>query len=71
VLAKLTREFRSLPAEFMLIGNLENPKYGELVLDGDLSKLPEKLAAAGRTAGPWTTWRSASNPSMKAAYRPV
>jgi hypothetical protein len=59
---KLTREFRSLPAEFMLIGNLENPKYVELVLDGDLSKLPEKLAAAGRTAGPWTTWRSAQHP---------
>ena len=59
---KLTREFRSLPAEFMLIGNLENPKYVERVLDGDLSKLPEKLAAAGRTAGPWTTWRSAQQP---------
>lgn len=59
---KLTREFRSLPAEFMLVGNLENPKYVELVLDGDLSKLPEKLAVAGRTAGPWTTWRSAQQP---------
>lgn len=59
---KLTREFRSLPAEFMLIGNLENPEYVELVLDGDLSKLAEKLAEAGRTAGPWTRWRSAQQP---------
>ena len=52
---KLTREFRSLPAEYMLIANLENPKYVELLLDGDLSKLAEKLADAGRTAGPWIT----------------
>jgi len=58
----LTQEFRSLPAEFMLAGNLESPKYVELVLDGDLSKLPEKLAAAGRTAGPWTAWRAAQQP---------
>jgi len=59
---KLTREFRSLPAEFMLISNLENPEYVEMVLDGDLSKLAEKLAEAGRIAGPWTTWRSAQQP---------
>ena len=45
-----------------LIANLENPKYVELLLDGDLSKLAEKLADAGRTAGPWTTWRSAQQP---------
>jgi hypothetical protein len=59
---KLTREFRSLPAEFMLIANLENPKYVELMPDGELSKLAEKLAHAGRTAGPWTSWRSAQQP---------
>jgi hypothetical protein len=59
---KLTREFRSLPAEFMLISNLESPKYVEVVLDGELGKLAEKLAEAGTTAGPWTTWRSAQQP---------
>lgn len=59
---KLTREFRSLPAEFMLISNLVNPEYVEVVLDGELNKLAEKLAEAGRTAGPWTTWRSAQQP---------
>jgi hypothetical protein len=59
---KLTREFRSLPAEFMLVSNLENPEYVELVLDGKLSTLAEKLAQAGRTAGAWTTWRSAQQP---------
>jgi hypothetical protein len=59
---KLTREFRSLPAEFMLIANLENPKYVELVLDGEVSTLAEKLAEAGRTADPWTAWRAAQQP---------
>jgi hypothetical protein len=59
---KLTREFRSLPAEFMLISNLENPKYVELVLDGESGKLAEKFAEAGRTAGPWTKWRHAQQP---------
>jgi hypothetical protein len=59
---KLTREFRSLPAEFMLVGNLANPEYVELVLDGDLSNLAAKLAEAGRTAGAWTAWRAAQQP---------
>ena len=59
---KLTREFRSLPPEFLLIANLENPTYVNLVLDGDLNNLAEKLADAGRTAGPWTAWRAAQHP---------
>jgi hypothetical protein len=56
---KLTREFRSLPPEYMLISNLENPEYLALVLDGNLSNLADKLAEAGQRAGPWTKWRSA------------
>lgn len=59
---KLTREFRSLPAEFLLVANLENPAYVEAVLDGDLSRLAKKLAEAGRTAGSWTQWRLAQHP---------
>lgn len=59
---KLTREFRSLPAEFMLIANLENPQYVDLVLNGELNNLAQKLADAGRTAGPWTAWRAAQQP---------
>ena len=58
---KLTRDFQSLPAEYMLVGNLDNPRYVELVL-GELSALPRKLAEAGRTAGPWTRWRQAQQP---------
>jgi len=37
-------------------------RYVELLLDGEPSKLADKLADAGRTAGPWTTWRSAPQP---------
>jgi hypothetical protein len=59
---KLTREFRSLPAEFMLIANLENPRYVDLMLNGELNNLAQKLADAGRTAGPWTAWRAVQQP---------
>jgi hypothetical protein len=58
---KLTLDFRSLPAEFMLIPNLENTAYVELVL-GDLAQLPAKMALAGRTAGSWTQWRRRHHP---------
>ena len=58
---QLTRDFQSLPADYMLVGNLDNPVYVELVL-GELSALPRKLAEAGRTAGPWTRWRQAQQP---------
>lgn len=65
---QLTRDFQSLPAEYMLVGNLDNPRYVELVL-GELSALPRKLAEAGRTAGPWTHWRQAQQP-LRAGYLP-
>ncbi len=58
---KLTLDFRSLPAEFMLVPNLENSAYVELVL-GDLENLPQKMALAGRTAGSWTQWRRLHHP---------
>jgi len=58
---KLTLDFRSLPAEFMLVPNLEHPAYVELVL-GDLENLSQKMALAGRTAGPWTHWRRLHHP---------
>jgi hypothetical protein len=58
---KLTRELQSMPAEFMLIPNLENAQYIELVL-GDMSRLASKLAQAGQTAGPWTHWRQHQHP---------
>jgi len=55
--SKLTRDFISLPAEVMLVGNLQNPIYIDLVL-GSLDRLADKLAEAGCSAGPFTTWRN-------------
>lgn len=59
---KLTREFRSLPADFLLTSNLENPEYIDLLLDGKLENLAHKLAETGQTAGSWTKWRNAQHP---------
>jgi hypothetical protein len=52
---KLTRDFNALPPEYMLIPNLNNPRYVEIVL-GSLDQLAEKLADAGKTAGPYSDW---------------
>jgi hypothetical protein len=58
---KLTREFRALPAEFMLVGNLEIPEYVEIVV-GSLENLPGKLAEAARLAGTYSHWRRQGQP---------
>jgi hypothetical protein len=53
--SKLTRDFHALPSEYMLIPNLNNPCYIEIVL-GSLEQLPEKMAEAGRMSGPYSIW---------------
>jgi hypothetical protein len=58
---KLTRDFTALPAEFMLVPNLNNPSYVEIVL-GSLDNLPAKLAEAGRHAPPFSHWRRQTKP---------
>ena len=58
---KLTREFQCLPAEVMLVPNLQSAEYVERVL-GDLSKLPVTLAQAAQSAPPWTEWRKSQKP---------
>ena len=58
---KLARDFSALPAEYMLIPNLNNPVYVELVL-GSLEKLPEKLAEAGSTSGSYSSWCKRQHP---------
>ncbi len=58
---RLTREFNSLPSEYMLISNLNNPLYVNLVL-GDLKNLPEKFAEAAKTAGTYSNWLKTENP---------
>jgi hypothetical protein len=51
----LSREFRALPAEYMLVGNLAIARYVEVVV-GSPEKLPEKLAFACRSAGTYSHW---------------
>jgi hypothetical protein len=45
----------------MLIPNLNNPRYVEIVL-GSLEQLPEKLAEAGKTSGPYSDWYKRQKP---------
>jgi hypothetical protein len=54
---KLTRDFQALPEEYVLIANLENPIYVDLVLDGSLENLSDKFAEASRRAGSFSAWR--------------
>jgi len=58
---KLTRDFNALPPEYMLIPDLNNPRYVEIVL-GSLEQLAEKLAEAGKTAGPYSDWYNRQKP---------
>jgi len=57
---KLTREFNSLPKEYMIVQNLRNPDYVDLVL-GDIEKLPEKLAEVGSRAESFSSWLKKQN----------
>jgi hypothetical protein len=59
--SKLTRDFHALPPEYMLIPNLNNPRYIEIVL-GSLDQLPEKMAEAGKTSGPYMEWYKRQKP---------
>jgi hypothetical protein len=61
---KLTRDFQSLPEEYLLIPNLQNQTYLQLVLGGSLDRLPAKLAAASREAGSFDAWRRRRRPRL-------
>jgi hypothetical protein len=54
---KLSRDFQALPEEYLMIPNLENEVYLQLVLGGSLESLPSKLAEASRQAGSFDAWR--------------
>jgi hypothetical protein len=62
--AKLTRDFQSLPEEYLLIPNLENETYLQVVLGGSLESLPAKLAEASREAGSFDAWRRRLRPRL-------
>ena len=59
--SSLTRDFHSLPVEYMQIPNLNNQVYVEIVF-GSLDRLAEKLAEAGKTAGPYSDWYKRQKP---------
>jgi hypothetical protein len=61
---KLTRDFQALPAEYMLVPNLENPTYVQLVLGGSLAALPSKLAEASRQVGSFSAWQRRRHPQL-------
>jgi hypothetical protein len=61
---KLTRDFQSLPEEYLLVANLENPTYVQLVFGGSLESLPDKLAEASREAGCFEAWRRRRRPRL-------
>ncbi len=60
--SKLTADFRALPEEYMLIPNLENPHYTQLLL-GDDEALPLALAHAAHLAGPFSHWLEKNHPT--------
>jgi hypothetical protein len=61
---KLVRDFVSLPEEYLLIANLENPVWVELVLGGSLQSLPARLAEASREAGSFAAWSERRRPCL-------
>ena len=61
---KLVRDFLSLPEEYLLVPNLENPIYVELVLGGSLESLPARLAEASRDAGSFAAWNRGHRPCL-------
>jgi hypothetical protein len=61
---KLVRDFLSLPEEYLLIPNLENPVWVELVLGGSLASLPARLAEASREAGSYAAWSKRRRPCL-------
>ncbi len=59
---KLSRDFESLPEEYLLIPNLENPVYVDLVLGGSLQSLAARLAKASQDAGSFAAWSGRRHP---------
>lgn len=54
---KLTRDFHSLPEEYILLLNLENPVYVDVVLDGSVDHLARKFSEVSRSVS-FSSWRA-------------
>ena len=44
------------------MGNLEQERYVEVMLDGQIGDLARHLADTGKNAGAWTKWRAQQQP---------
>lgn len=55
--SQLTRDFRALPAEFMLVPNLRQESYQQLVLGGGLDQLAQQFADLRLPEGGFQQWR--------------
>jgi hypothetical protein len=53
-----------LREEYLLVPNLENETYLQLVLDGTLESLPAKLAHSSHNAGSFDAWRRRRRPRL-------
>ena len=53
-----------MPPEYLLISNLKNPKYLELVLGGSLDTLPSKLADSSIGGTSFARWRETHSPRL-------
>jgi hypothetical protein len=60
--SSLTLDFLALPEEHILVLNLQNPSYLDLMMGGSLDALPSRLAAASRDAGPFYKWQRLRHP---------
>jgi len=60
--SQLTRDFRALPAEFMLVPNLRQESYQQLVLGGGLGQLAQKFADLRLPQGGFQHWRQQQHP---------
>jgi hypothetical protein len=58
----LTRDFRALPAEFMLVPNLRQESYLQQVLGGGLDQLANKFADLPLPQGGFHRWRLDQRP---------
>jgi hypothetical protein len=65
---KLTRDFQSLPAEYLLVPNLQNHQYVELVLGGKIESLPSKLADSCKGES-FSSWRNHQRPRLLGQIR--
>jgi hypothetical protein len=58
------KEQRRGQNEYLLVLNLENEAYLQLVLDGPLESLPAKLAHSSHDAGSFDAWRRCRRPRL-------